>query len=193
MTHASTEVDAHLKRSACCRESKSVIRFPCVPRLLKHSQRSQPVRRIWTVTKVSNENIICSPYLILKVIFCKLNMNDFRGQLTETACYFSSRAWVMTGFLRCAAPAPFHAPMWAVWHAGTAVRTGVDMDVIYYLDVILLFNVWMLFTIWTGLNCLSLVLSHRKLSSPNSLDLRTAQNGHTLAQPVRRAATARGA
>ena len=33
-----------------------------------------------------------------------------------------------------AAPAPFHAPVWAMRRAGTAVRNDVDSDVIYYLN-----------------------------------------------------------
>ena len=50
----------------------------------------------------------------------------------------------------------------------------------------------MLFTIWIGLDCLTLILSHRELSSPNSLDLRTTRNGRAPVRPVRRAAPARG-
>ena len=46
--------------------------------------------------------------------------------------------------------------------AGTAVRNGNYADVVYYLN---------------RTDYLWLILSHRELSSPNSLDFRTAQNG----------------
>ena len=55
--------------------------------------------------------------------------------------------------------------------AGTAVRNGNDADVVYYLN---------------RTNYLWLILSHRELSSPNSLEIHTAQNGYA---PKRRACT----
>ena len=60
--------------------------------------------------------------------------------------------------------------------AGTAVRNGSDADVIYYLN---------------RTNYLWSVLSDREPSSPSSVDLRTAQNSHAPARPVRRATPAR--
>ena len=58
MTHALAQADDYLQRFACCRELKSVIRVPCIPRLLYHSQRAQPVWGLWTVTLVSKVNRI---------------------------------------------------------------------------------------------------------------------------------------
>ena len=66
------------------------------------------------------------------------------------------------GFVRCAAPATFHAPMRAVRHAVPARQCGMAV-------------MRMLFTVRTGLDYLPSVLSHIDLSSLNSLDLRTVR------------------
>ena len=44
-----------------------------------------------------------------------------------------STDWV-SGFVRCTAPALFHVPIREVRHAGAAVRTDSDADVVYYLN-----------------------------------------------------------
>ena len=62
--------------------------------------------------------------------------------------------------VRCTGP--FHTPVWAVRR---------DVPVRFCRTAV----IQMLFTIWIWLACLSLVLSRRELSSPNSLDLRTSQ------------------
>ena len=66
-------------------------------------------------------------------------------------------------FVRCAVPAPFHAPVRAMRRAAPVWRCGMAV-------------IRMLLSILIGLDWMSLVLSHRDLSSPNSLDLCTAKN-----------------
>ena len=102
-------------------------------------------------------------------------MDQSQLAMFEPRCVFVCVRVYVPGFVRCAAPTVFHAPVRAVRRA--APRCGMAV-------------MRMLFTIWIGLDYRSSVLSHREPSFPNSRDLCTARNGHAPARGVTHHATA---